>query len=78
MQIAIKIVDRALRGKQMVCIGGWVQSILILWSFLSVFAKLVLFVLIDVVLQGVKKNDNTFNRYLFLYYNINWHVFNIN
>ena len=54
------------------------QSILILWSFLSVFAKLVLFVLIDVVIQGVKKNDNTFNRYLFLYYNINWHVFNIN
>ena len=30
-------------------------------------------------LQGVQKeNDNTVNRYLFLYNNLNWYVFNIN
>ena len=28
-------------------------------------------------MQGVQKNDATFNRYLFLYFNLNWYAFNI-
>ena len=41
-------------------------------------ALVVLYLETSSIIQGVQKNDNTFNRYLFLYNNLNLYVFNIN
>ena len=66
-------------------LGGNLGSLLYggvsVMSYLFIHVRVVLMLLVFMTCLyslRVSKNDNTFNRISFLYYNLNWYAFNIN